>query len=151
LKPAAEVIPGAATEHEVATIERIEEFSPARRGVDNKQGQGNLRRVAQIWQRCLLRPAGQRMYVLRHDDLPTNDEIIPPAQNFHRSLEKTARRGRAEIPEPTITTEGEEVKATGLLITNKPLRHPNILHPAGLSGKRRTAHRGSRSPREIIN
>jgi hypothetical protein len=36
----------------------------------------------------------------------------------------------AKIREPTITTEREEVKAAGLLIANKPLGHPNIVHPA---------------------
>ncbi len=47
----------------------------------------------------------------------------------------------------SITTECEEVKAAALLITNKPLRHPNIVHPWGLSGKRKAGHGGLCYPR----
>jgi hypothetical protein len=72
------------------------------------------------------------MNVFRHHHIAADDKVVSVPHDFQGTLKQAARRRRAKIWEPTITTEGEEVKTSALLITDKSLRHPNILHPRSL-------------------
>ena len=70
------------------------------------------------------------------DGAPTfmDGDLRHPPHGLQRSLEEIARGFRAEIREPPITTECNEMKAATLLITNQTFRHPTILYPINLSG-----------------
>jgi hypothetical protein len=67
--------------------------------------------------------------MFRHQDVAADNKVVPKAHCFKGPLRQVACRPRAEIWKSTLATEGEEVKTAALLITNKPLRHPNVLNP----------------------
>jgi hypothetical protein len=80
------------------------------------------------------------MDVLRHDNIAANNKAVPDSHHFQGTLKQAARRRRAEIRKTAITTEGQKMKTTALLKTDKPFRYPNILHPKSLLIRRKTAH-----------
>jgi hypothetical protein len=73
------------------------------------------------------------MNVFGHHHVTTDDEVVPLSHDLKRTLKKATRRRGAEIREPPITTEGEEMKASGLMVTDQPLGHPKMLHPESLA------------------
>jgi hypothetical protein len=63
------------------------------------------------------------MNVLRHHDIASNHESVPLTHRLKLTLEDTARRIVIQQRPPAITTEGEKVKTSALLVTDKPFRH----------------------------
>ena len=57
------------------------------------------------------------MKVLRHHDITENMEDVSPSRLFQGSLERVARRLAAEVSEPMVTTEGDEMEITCELVT----------------------------------
>ena len=48
--------------------------------------------------------------MLRHHHVSADDKVIPLSHGLKGPLEEEPRRCRAEIREPVIATEGDEVK-----------------------------------------
>jgi hypothetical protein len=67
------------------------------------------------------------MDVLGHDDIAEDVKVISAARGFQRALEETARLRRIQMRLPLVTTEGDEVKVSGVLIADEFLRHSGIL------------------------
>ena len=73
--------------------------------------------------------------MLRHDDISEDMEVISEPHLFKLAFEEVPRAGGAEVREPAVTTEGQEVRVSGTLITNQALSHLGIL---SLIGQRKT-------------
>jgi hypothetical protein len=69
------------------------------------------------------------MNMLRHQHIARDYKLKAPPYHLQFTFEDAAGCGLAQQRQSSVTTEGQEVEGSGLLITNKPLRHPNILHP----------------------
>jgi hypothetical protein len=54
---------------------------------------------------------------------------VPGAHGFEAPLEQVTRLRRAEEWTPMMTTESDEMKTAGLVISNHAWGHANILHP----------------------
>src|ERR1035438_213784 len=76
--------------------------------------------------------------MFRHQDIADYKELITGAHDFEGLLEEIASRDRAQVGQPPIATKGDEVEGPALLVTNKTLRHANIVHP--MSQKRDMGH-----------
>jgi len=61
--------------------------------------------------------------VLRHNDVADDDESVLFPDSLQRVFKEVPSFGRGEIRETPVTTEGEEVHITAVLVTNEPLRH----------------------------
>jgi hypothetical protein len=67
--------------------------------------------------------ADQKMNVLRHDDITRHHEAVTLPYPFKRILEKIARIRPAQILEPVIATEREEVKTSRVFVSNESAGH----------------------------
>lgn len=63
-----------------------------------------------------LRLRDQKVDVFRHNDIAEDKKDIVPARLFQGSLEEIARCRIGEIWQTVVTTEGEEMELTCLLI-----------------------------------
>ena len=67
--------------------------------------------------------AQQQMHVLRHHHVTGNRKLIPQANALQFLLKDGSCPRRAQFRLPPITTEGDEMKRTALLVPNKPAGH----------------------------
>jgi hypothetical protein len=65
----------------------------------------------------------EQMNVLRHQNITSNHKAISLTHHLKFTLEDSVRRSVAQQRLPAITTEGEKVKDSAVLITNKSIRH----------------------------
>src|SRR6266567_690008 len=63
------------------------------------------------------------MHMLRHQNIPGNDEPMPAPDLLKLFFEDPVGRAMAQQREPPIATECNEMKVTGFLITNKTFGH----------------------------
>jgi hypothetical protein len=63
------------------------------------------------------------VYMLGHDHIAGDDEVIALANPLQRGFEKLARMCGAEIGQPVITTESQEMEVTGLLVSDESPGH----------------------------
>jgi hypothetical protein len=63
------------------------------------------------------------MDVVRHEDIAKNVETAFPAGVFEDLLEDVAGGGSSEDVGVTVTTDGDEMKVSGLLVTDETLWH----------------------------
>lgn len=73
--------------------------------------------------------ADEQVYVLRHDDVPSHEEVIAQSHGLKRGLEKCTRIWRSEVRSSVVTTEGDEVEIAGLLVADQVGRHPDMVQP----------------------
>ena len=71
---------------------------------------------------ALDRLSDQKMNVLRHDDITGHHEAVTLPHALQRLLEKITRLRRAQILEPVIATESEEVKAPRVFVSDESAR-----------------------------
>ena len=74
-------------------------------------------------QRASLRLADEKMHVLRHDNVSSDEESVPYAGALQSEFENTARGWSAEKRSPAVTTEGDEVEMTGLMVASESPGH----------------------------
>jgi hypothetical protein len=77
--------------------------------------------------------------VFGHDHVGGDDEVVAEADLFEGVLEEIAGRWGAEIREPVITAEGDEVEVTSVLNPDEVGRHGEIV----AEGPRRGSSFGS--------
>jgi len=68
------------------------------------------------------RLADEKMNVLRHDDITGHHEAVTPPHPLQRLLEKIARLRRSQMLKAVIATEGEEVKAPRVFVSDESAR-----------------------------
>src|ERR1035437_9900559 len=85
------------------------------------------------------------MHVFRHDHITSNCKEIAQPNALQRIFKKLHRRNRRQVGPTAETTEGEEVKIPGLLITDAFAFHTQREY----SSRRRFGRRGfpPRSPK----
>src|ERR1035437_1600903 len=72
----------------------------------------------------------QKMNVLRHHNGSDDDKFVLLLDSFQRVFKEIHCCGRGKIRETTITTEGEKMHITAVLVTNESLRHESEDTPA---------------------
>src|SRR6185312_6131849 len=80
---------------------------------------GKLDRLHGPSEHAFSRLADKKMHMLGHDYIAGNNEVIASPHSLERGLEKLARVIGSKVGQPVITTEGEEMKAACLLITDQ--------------------------------
>ena len=71
----------------------------------------------------------QQVNVLRHQNIPGHHEAIPSAHCFKFMFEDAVGSLTRQQRQPAITTEGQKVKTSALLVTDKFRHDERILHP----------------------
>ena len=80
-------------------------------------------------QRRLARLTYKQMNVLRHQDISGYDKAVPRTHGLKFKFEYAIRTRPRQQRLPPITTEGQEMKAAALLVSDKFSHHERILHP----------------------
>ena len=79
------------------------------------------------------------MNVLGHHHVAENLEAIAASDEFQRIEERVFGIWRREVRLPAITTEGDKVIVTFMLITSEAQRHDRILSRFACEEEKRTA------------
>jgi hypothetical protein len=85
-------------------------------------------------QRTNFRLAGEKVYMLGHQDISMDGEFMTPRNFFDDSFKGVLGIGIVQKRKTVITTEGDEVKLASILTTFKAQWHSWIL--TGYEGKR---------------
>ena len=80
-------------------------------------------RVEGLCKRFLCRLADQQMYVLGHDYVADDAELVTNSHSFQNFFKEGPRRRRREIGLSTKATEGDEMKIARILISLEALGH----------------------------
>ena len=78
----------------------------------------------------------QQVNVLRHQDIPGHHEAIPSAHCLKFTFEDAVGSLTRQQRQPAITTEGQKVKTSALLVAHKLRHNERILHPIFGRGSR---------------
>jgi hypothetical protein len=98
-------------------------------GVGWIAGDGGLQCLYGALKRSSLRFGNQKMNVLRHDDIAKDMKSITPAGLFQNALEKVTGNRVGQIGLTTMTTEGQKMKISRLLVTYQLGRHDPGVSP----------------------
>ena len=108
-------------------------------------GHRQLQRLYRPRQETIARFAHQKMHVFRHHHITRYDEVMPLPHSFQRRLEQVAGVRRRQKRQPTITTEGQKMKVSGLLVSNQSTGHCGKDTPQGQDGSASVLSRVSKS------
>jgi hypothetical protein len=67
--------------------------------------------------------------MFRHQDVANDKELVTSAHEVEGLFKQVASRHGDQVGPPPITTKGDEVETSALLVTDKTLRHANMVHP----------------------
>ena len=80
-------------------------------------GNGSLERLNSARESAALWLGQEQMHMLRHHDITEDMEDVSPSRLLQRPLEQGAGRLAAEVRQPMVATEGDEMEITSKLET----------------------------------
>jgi hypothetical protein len=72
------------------------------------------------------------MHMIWHDDVAEDIEVIPAAHSFEGVFEEASRCWRTEMWLFSVTTEGDEMEVSGVLVADEALGHFGIVSPVSM-------------------